>query len=136
MAKNPTVPKPRPNQPRQPARAVLQQEERHEIFIGPLPHPDILRQYNALSEGFAERLLVMTEQEAEYRRLMSQRALTESAAEVRRGQLYGLVIGVAGLSSAVATAYFNQPTVASILGGGTVLGLVSTFILGRMLKPH
>ena len=32
--------------------------------------------------------------------------------------------------------YQPQPTVASILGGGTVLGLVSTFILGRMLKPH
>ena len=67
-----------------------------------------------------------------YERLKKRR----SAAEVRRGQLYGLVIGLAGLSSAVATAYFNQPTVASILGGATVLGLVSTFILGRMLKPH
>lgn len=140
MASQPTTTKTRPNPARRPLDrgqvVVQQQQERHEIFIGPLPHPDILRQYNELQPGFAERLLALTEQESDHRRAMERQALAENASEVRRGQYFGLTIGLCGLAAAVLAAYFNQPWVGGVLGGGTVVGLVSAFILGRVIKPR
>lgn len=139
MARSPTATKtpPKPAQRQRDAEAVVvqHQQERREIFIGPLPHPDILRQYNELEPGFATRLLAMTEQEALHRRQMERHALEISFAQIRRGQLFGLIIGVCGLASAVLAAYFNQTEVGVVLGGGTVLGLVSAFVLGRVIRP-
>ena len=40
--------------------------ERHQ-FSGPLPHPEILRQYDLIVPGFAERILIMAEKESENR---------------------------------------------------------------------
>lgn len=138
MASQPTTAKPRPNPARLPPDRgqviVQQQQERHEIFIGPLPHPDILRQYNELQPGFAERLLALTEQEADHRRGMERNSLAENSAEVRRGQVFALIIGLGGLAASVLAAYFNQPWVGGVLGGGTLVGLVSAFILGRVIK--
>lgn len=135
MAKIPTASRPRPapatRQADQAKLVVNHQEERHEIFIGPLPHPDILRQYNELHPDFAERLLALTEQEAAHRRRLEQQAAETNAAIIKRGQLFGLTIGVCGLVAATVAAYFNQPWVGGVLGGGTVLGLVSAFVLGR-----
>lgn len=141
MARSPTTtktpPKPAQRRPEPDAGPVIvkHQQERREIFIGPLPHPDILRQYNELEPGFAARLLTMTEQEALHRRQIERQALDISRAQIRRGQLFGLIIGVCGLASAVLAAYFNQTAVGVVLGGGTVLGLVSAFVLGRVIRP-
>lgn len=40
---------------------------RHESFEGPLPHPEILKQYDATVPGLAERIVAMAEKEQEAR---------------------------------------------------------------------
>lgn len=54
----------------------------------------------------------MTEQESVHRRQVERQALEISSTQVRRGQIFGLIIGVCGLASAVLAAYFNQPRLA------------------------
>lgn len=39
-----------------------------ELFIGPLPHPDLLRKYEEALPGLAERIVAESEKEAEHRR--------------------------------------------------------------------
>ena len=108
-------------------RASLQQVS----FSGPLPPPEILRGYETLIAGAAERILVIAEEDAKHQRAIEMAALQAARAESRMGQIFGLIIGVAALGTTVAALMLGSPTVAALIGGGTVVGLVSVFILGR-----
>ncbi|MBL9032085.1 MAG: hypothetical protein JNM80_10320 [Phycisphaerae bacterium] len=54
-------------------------------------------------------------------------------AERRRGQFLAAGIAISFAFASVACASLGYPTVASILGGSTVVGLVTVFITGRAL---
>jgi len=115
-------------------------------FSGPLPPPEILRQYEEVSEGLSERLISLVEKEADFRRKMEERfleaqidfksrSLEISSQEVRRGQVFGLSIGCVALVCGLITAWIGHPVAGTLLGSGTILGLVSAFLYGRK-TPH
>jgi len=93
-----------------------------EIHQGPLPHPEVLRQYDQLSPGAADRIITMAEGEAAHRREMERQQLESDVAhrrtltgiEQRRidgvfssdktGQILGAVVSCIALLAAAATA--------------------------------
>jgi len=103
-------------------------------FSGPLPPPAILEGYDRIVPGAAERILAMAEADANHQREIELAALQAADREVRRGQIFGFTIGVLALVSSVIALYMGSPTVAGIIGGTTVVGLVSAFIIGRVTK--
>src|SRR5690606_39448599 len=109
----------------------------------PLPPPSELAAFDEIQPGFAERIMVMAEEQAKHRKQLEMKAVDaeiEDARSVRtqfrRGQIFGLIIAVLGLISAVLIAAVNQTSggaaTASIVGGSTVLGLVGVFVIGRL----
>lgn len=46
---------------------VLAQTIHSETYTGPIPHPDILKKYDDVKSGLAERIVKMAEREQEYR---------------------------------------------------------------------
>jgi YafQ family addiction module toxin component len=46
------------------SKQLLIRNKDSELFIGPLPHPEVLREYNELVPTSAERILSMVEQDA------------------------------------------------------------------------
>ncbi|WP_156033178.1 hypothetical protein [Candidatus Magnetobacterium casense] len=55
-------------------------------------------------------------------------------AERKRGQLYGLIIGLSALASAITCTALGHPVVGGIIGGTTVVGLVTVFVVGGYKK--
>jgi len=106
-------------------------EQRTEIFSGPLPPPAILRQYDEIQPGFAERLLRLTEDEANHRRQVTARAQRYELFETTLGQVFGLLVALAALGATVWLGVLGLETAASIVGGTTIVGLVGAFIAGR-----
>ena len=104
-------------------------------FSGPIPHPELLRGYNEIVPGAAERILAMAERDAAHQRVMEAAALQAARSEVRLGQWLGFCIGMAVLSTCIAALFLGSPWVASILGSTTVVGLVSVFVIGRLRRP-
>lgn len=103
-----------------------------EVTFGPLPPPDILARYNQIIPGAAERILRMAEDDALHQRQMEQVALTARAREAARGQHYGLIIGVAALATSIVALLAGLEQAASVIGGTTVVGLVTVFVVGRL----
>ena len=122
---------PKPPAPRDTkvAVAATQIETR---FSGPLPLPEILEGYNRVVPGAAERILAMAEADAKHQREMESAALTAEDAYTKRGQLLGFILAIFALSTALAALYLGSPTVAGVIGGTTVVGLVSVFVIGRL----
>ena len=104
-------------------------------FRGPIPHPDLLKGYNEIVPGAAERILAMAEDDAAHQRSMEVAALEAAKSEARLGQWLGFFIGMAALGTSLVALFLGSPWVASILGGTTVIGLVSVFVVGRLRKP-
>lgn len=99
---------------------------------GPLPDPDVLREYEQTLPGAAERVFVMAENEATYRHTATFRALEAEESITRRGQWCGLSLGIGGLLASLMSLYLGSAHVAGIIGGGTTLGLVTAFVGSRL----
>ena len=101
-------------------------------FSGPLPPPALLEGYDRLLPGSAERILSMAEASLQHQQEMERDALEHDAAEIHRGQIFGLTIGITALLAAVVALAMGSQIVAGVIGGSTVVGLVSVFIVGRL----
>lgn len=106
-------------------------EQRTQSFSGPIPPPSILEGYEQILPGAAERVLQLAEGDAAHQRAIENRALDAAEREVRRGQRFGLVIGLATMSLAAFAVHKDLPWIAGILGGGTMVGMVSAFLKSR-----
>jgi len=105
---------------------------------GPLPSPDILKKYEEISPGIANRLIKIAEDEALHRRKMEAEVIAVQSREQSAyrtsemlGQVFGLVIGLTAIIAAIIMALHGAQLAASFIGTGGVTSLVTAFILGR-----
>ena len=114
-------------------------------YAGPLPPPEMLKKYEECLPGTADRILQRFVSEGDHRRDLERRALEaeiEDAkaerSDARRGQLFGFIVAVLGLIVSALVACLNSSPHAvwagSVLGGTTLIGLVTVFIVGRKSK--
>ena len=81
-------------------------------FSGPLPPPSILRGYDDVCPGFAERIVKMAEDEGDHRRDLERQMVKSDIAsaaaipeEVRRGQIFAFLLSLAFLIAGTFLIY-------------------------------
>lgn len=100
-------------------------------YQGPLPPPEAIEQYSRIDPTFPNRLLSLVESQSAHR-IASEGAVIKNQIErSRQGMWCGFALGVLGLASATAIAYFGHPGAAGTIGGVTLVGLVSVFVIGK-----
>lgn len=67
---------------------------------------------------------------------MEVKAQEAHIADTRRGQILGLIIGLTAIVSGSLTAAFGSAWAGGFIGGGGVIGLVSVFVLGRLVPEQ
>lgn len=77
----------------------------------------------------------LTESEAAHRHALETQALAASERIEARGQRYGLLIGLAALAVAGMALLLGHEKAAMTIGGTTVVGLATVFVVGRWKKP-
>jgi uncharacterized membrane protein len=94
---------------------------------GPLPSPEVIRDYEQVLSGAADRIMTMMEHQAEHRMDM-ERALVEGAVRTERlGQVFGLgVVLLAFLVSAWLITH-GHSVAGTVLGVTDLVGLVAVF---------
>ncbi len=58
-------------------------------------------------------------------------SVNEELKQRGRGQVFGFILGLFGIASAVYLAVNGHDTVAGIFGTTTIVGLVAVFVIGR-----
>jgi len=107
-------------------------------FTGPLPSPSVLKDYEAVHTGLAERIVVMAERQLEHRMAVENAAIEtqrsflagETSGE-RRGQIWGGCICVLAILCGTYAAVHGAQWGGGLIGGGGLGALVTAFILGR-----
>lgn len=98
---------------------------------GPLPTPEALKEYNAVIPGCAERIVKMAENQSAHRIGLENKVIDSQLSESKRGQYIGLVVALVCIGAAIWLALAGHDPVAGILAGGTVIGLVTVFVVGK-----
>ena len=99
----------------------------------PLPPADMLRQYNEISDGFADRIMQSMEREQEHRHSCDKSAIGATIQSNRRGQWMAFLIAVAMIGTTGYLISAGHAIASTLFGGVTLLGLVSLFTTGKLL---
>ena len=106
-----------------------------EMTSGLFPPPVMLAEYDRILPGFGRMLMEEWKAEGNQRRQMEREQLRIAARAHFIGQISGLMVAFAGLTCAYLCARIDQPTVAAVIGGASLVGLVAVF-LGRKQPPE
>jgi uncharacterized membrane protein len=116
-----------------PASQVLQYQQ---SFSGPVPPPEILEKYNRIVPNAAERILSMAEKQGEHRQFLEKVVIKSDSRNSLLGLIFGLIVGLAGMGCGVFCIINGHQIGGGILGGTTIVGLVSAFIYGSRSRKQ
>lgn len=101
---------------------------------GPLPDADALIKYNSVIPNGADRIMTMAEKQQVHRMEIEKKIISSQANQGLIGQIFGFIIGLFGILCGSFLAYQGFTVVGSIIAGGTVVSLVSVFVIGKKLQ--
>ena len=116
---------------KQPNLANKQLAQVSQSYSGPIPPPQILEEFERIIPGAAERILHMAEENGKHQREMERSALNMVASTTRRGQHYGLLIGLTAFITCIVALWLGSEKTAMAIGGVTIIGLVTVFVTSR-----
>ncbi|MBN9122864.1 MAG: DUF2335 domain-containing protein [Planctomycetes bacterium] len=106
-----------------------------------LPDPQILAEYEKIYPGFTAQLWAWVQKEGDRRHEVTMQQHKAQIADreavlsiARRGQVCGLLIGLAAIAVGGLTATNGAPWPGAFIGGGGVIGLVSVFVVGTLQR--
>lgn len=103
---------------------------------GPLPSPDDLKKYDIIIPNGADRIMVMAERQNQHRIDIEKAVVKSNNAQSSTGQWMGFILGLVCISASVFLGIYDQPWLGGILGGSTIIGLVTVFVLGKKAQKE
>lgn len=128
------IPGNQPAQQQPPPRQQTTVSLSAQLVSGPLPSPEILLQYNHILPDAAERIFAMAERDSTHLQSMEKMHLSAIFLERRLGQILGFSIAILALGASVFLAFNGREITASVIGGTTLVSLVSVFVVGRLSR--
>ena len=129
--KAPEILKTIPESKRGDLAAITIEQRTISMRSAPLPEPSELEAYNKIIPNGADRILKMAENQSAHRIEIEKLVIASQQRQGFCGQLFGLLIGLSGLGLATFAAVRGQPWFGSVIGGATLVSLVSTFLYSR-----
>lgn len=111
--------------------SMVRQIAMQQSWHGPLPPPQQLAEFDAITPGLADRIMKMAEQEGEHSRTIQRRALMGTIITQIVGQVFGLLLASGCLFASYKLAMADREWVAAILGGTTLTTVVLAFLRWR-----
>ena len=105
-------------------------------FRGPLPHPEILKGYEDVLPGSAERIICMTEKQQAHRIQIESSVVEENCRSQRRGLHYGFTISLLVILGGFFLIYEGKDISGAAVVITAVASLVGVFIYGKITQSN
>lgn len=113
------------------AFTVVERSIEQSFHSGPIPSPDTLEKYNAIIPNGADRIMRMAEKQQDHRIELEKTSITEHLLQSKRGQVFGLIIGMAAIIAGSSCILMGHEWPGAVIGTGGITGLVSVFVYGK-----
>ena len=101
------------------------------VRSAPLPEPSELAVYNQIIPNGADRIMKMAEAQTAHRIEIEKTVIYSQKNQAFRGQVFGLIVGLGGLSLATFAAMNGHDWFGGAVGSGTLVSLVYVFVQSR-----
>jgi uncharacterized membrane protein len=105
-------------------------------FSGPLPPPEILKGYEDVLPGSAERIIRMTEKQQAHRIQIESSVVEENCRSQRRGLHYGFAISLLVILGGFFLIYEGKNITGAAVVITAVAGLVGVFVYGKVKQSN
>jgi len=105
--------------------------ERQSVWQGPLPPPEVLREFNDIVPNGAERIVAQWESETAHRQAQEKAALAAEVAITRRGQYFAGAFAFTALAVAAWALALGATQVAALIASTTIVSVVGAFLYER-----
>lgn len=105
--------------------------EKKEVFQGPLPHPNTLREYEDVSPGAAKKIINMAVDQQNHRIRTEDKVVTAEIESGKRGQWMGFSIVVIFLVISAILLVMGKSSEGFIALGGTGATVIGLFVYGK-----
>ncbi len=102
-----------------------------EHFSGPLPPPEVMKRYEEILPGSAERILKMAENQSEHRMSLEKIVIPRQQKESARGQIFGFVLSFLLMVCAVYAIASGFGWIGGMILTVTIVSIATLFIAGR-----
>ena len=118
-------------------RAESNRSEEHAIiqrsayaFSGPLPPPDVIKKYDMVVPGAADRIIQLAEKQSTHRQAIETKIVDADIRQSNFGVIFGFILGLVGLIGGAFLVYHDKVVTGSVFFGATLVALVSVFVYG------
>lgn len=106
-----------------------------EAHYGPLPHPRIMRQYQEILPGAADRIITMAEKQQAHRMGLENSVISGDIKRADRGLLFGFVLFLVFAGGGIALLWTGKSTEGYALLLSSLIGGIANFVrVGRERK--
>jgi uncharacterized membrane protein len=101
-----------------------------QIYKGPLPSPSLLKEFDSVVPGCAERIIRMAEEQSNHRQFLEKTVIVGDSKRANHGLWVGGAIAVLFLVGAVFLIHEGHDWAGVALGSVDLVGIVGAFIYG------
>ncbi len=100
-------------------------------FSGPIPPPELLRKYEELIPGAADRIMSMAERQGSHRQTLESQVINSNIANERLGKILGFIICVLAISGGIYAVVLGKSAMGIAAIVAPLGALVAVFIYGK-----
>ncbi len=104
------------------------------IYSGPIPPPDLFRQYDEVLPGAAERILAMAERQSEHRQKMETTVINGDDKRATQGQLCGFIVAMTTVIGGFILIALGKDGIGISTIFGSLATLTGMFIYGSISR--
>jgi uncharacterized membrane protein len=109
-------------------------KETYSAFSGPLPSPEVLKKFDEVVPGAAERIIKMAEEQSTHRRSLEKGVIESDIIRSKWGQILGFIIAIFGLVVSTLISIYGNAATGALIGFTTIASLVSVFMYGSKTR--
>jgi len=107
-----------------------------EFYAGPLPHPSLLKQYDDVVPGAAERIIGLLEEQSRHRMYLEKTVIVGDNRRANWGLISGWSIAVLFLITSAMLILAGYGAYGTVLGAVDLVALVTVFIYGTNIRKN
>lgn len=105
-------------------------------FESPLPDPKILKEYEDITSGSAERILKLTEEQARHRQELEKMIIKSAVKRESRGQWFGLIFGFVAIISGITCVLLGHDWAGATIAVSGIGSLAAVFVIGKKMLEY